>query len=241
MAIALHRLASSNSDIAIGSLFGVSGATVYRATERFVEVVLNSKCGTQIRWPGVSEKLVIKRKFEGIAGFPNCVGAIDCTHILIEKPANSIPIDWRDRSHNYSMVIQAIVSPTLQILDVCTGWPGSVHDQRIFYRSSFHDDIEERLGGPDLELSVGNNVFRVPEHIVGDAGYMQQVRVMTPYSQCHMNVPKVKVFNEAHSATRMCVERAFGRIKNQWHYLDSKMCDFFVPLDLILWFFFQEK
>ena len=120
IAIALHRLATGGSDVVVGTLFGVSGTTVYRAPQRFVNAVLDSREGPQIRWPGSAEKLEIKRKFENIAGFPNCVGAIDCTHISIECPPNATAIEWRDRTQRYSIVLQAIVSPNLKVLDYCT-------------------------------------------------------------------------------------------------------------------------
>ena len=42
VAIALHRLASGGSDAVVGTSFGVSGTTVYIATERFVNAVLIS-------------------------------------------------------------------------------------------------------------------------------------------------------------------------------------------------------
>ena len=221
IAIALHRLGTGGSDVVVGTIFGVSGNTVYRATERFVDAVLNSDVGPQLEWCTDLEKLKIKRDFEKIAGIPNCVGAIDCTHIPMECPPNAVAIEWRDRTQKYSMVLQAIVSPSMKILDICTGWPGSVHDQRIFYTSSFGMNISERLHGPEVQVDGGDFCVHVPEHIIGDAGYMQQVNVMTPYSQGQLTLPHASSYNDAHSATRKCVECTFGRLKNQWQFLDS--------------------
>ena len=223
IAIALHRLATGGSDVVVGTIFGVSGATVHRATQRFVNAVLDSTRGPKITWPNEIDRIKIKREFQMIAGFPNCTGAIDCTHIQMECPPNANAIEWRDRTQRFSMVLQAIVSPDMKILDVCTGWPGSVHDQRIFYRSSFHQNIKNRLSGPDLEVNANGVSFTIPENIIGDAGYMQKINVMTPYSFQDYNRPIVASYNDAHSATRKCVECAFGRLKNQWHYLDSNL------------------
>jgi nuclease HARBI1 len=221
ISIAVHRLATGGSDIVVGTLFGVSSNTVYRATERFVNAVLNSEKGPQLCWPNASEALKIKREFQRIAGFPNCVGAVDCTHVNIECPPHCNAIEWRDRTHKFSMVLQAIVSPSLKILDICTGWPGSVHDQRLFYTSYFYQNVDEILGGPTLPIVVNGQFFDIPENIVGDAGYMQSIHVMTPYSQVSLDLPHATAYNNAHQATRKCVERAFGRLKNQWHYIDS--------------------
>jgi hypothetical protein len=63
--------------VSIGTIFGVSRTTVYRATERFVEVFLDLDTGTHVLWPNDSQKLEIQREFENIDGFTKCVGAID--------------------------------------------------------------------------------------------------------------------------------------------------------------------
>jgi hypothetical protein len=49
LCIAIHRLASGNYDVAIGTIFGVSKTTVYRATERcadvfFVVILWDTNC-----------------------------------------------------------------------------------------------------------------------------------------------------------------------------------------------------
>ena len=70
---------------------------------------------------------------------------------------------------------------------------------------------------------MSGHTLLVPENIVGDAGYMQQINIMTPYSQTEISQPHASRFNDAHSATRKCVERTFGMLKNQWQYVDSKV------------------
>lgn len=132
-------------------------------------------------WPNEGEKLKIQREFKKIGGFSSYKRAIDCTHFTTECPPNSMPGEWRDESHRFSMVLRAIVSPSLTILDFCTWWPGSIHDPRIFYTALLSQNIESRLCGSDLEFSVGGYRTIVPENIIGDAGYMQQVKARTPF------------------------------------------------------------
>ena len=70
----------------VGNATGLTKASVSRT----VESVTNAICrrvGQHIRFP--TNNLVGKKaKFAAIAGFPNVIGAIDCTHIPILAPSD---------------------------------------------------------------------------------------------------------------------------------------------------------
>ena len=48
--------------------------------------------------------------------------------------------DYYNTKRWYSMIIQAIV---LYFHDICVGWPGSVHDARVFANSLIYKQITE--------------------------------------------------------------------------------------------------
>lgn len=50
-------------------------------------------------------------------------------------PANSNATDWYDRDHNYSMILQAIVDSNMRFIDAFAGFPGSIHDAKVFGHS----------------------------------------------------------------------------------------------------------
>ena len=52
------------------------------------------------------------------------------------------------------MIMQAIVDHNYLFLDICVGWPGSVHDARVFVNSAIYKKIAEEniLGGMDRTM-----------------------------------------------------------------------------------------
>ena len=59
--------------------------------------------------------------------FPQCVGAIDGSHIPIIVPKEN-PVDYFNKKGYHLVILQALVDHEYMFLDVYVGWPGSVHD-----------------------------------------------------------------------------------------------------------------
>jgi hypothetical protein len=57
-------------------------------------------------------------------------------------------------------------------------------------------------------------VIPAGSYLIGDAGYPGEVGVLTPHPS--IATPENEHFNFIHLSTRMVVERAFGRLKNQF-------------------------
>uniref|UniRef100_A0A1X7TF59 DDE Tnp4 domain-containing protein n=1 Tax=Amphimedon queenslandica TaxID=400682 RepID=A0A1X7TF59_AMPQE len=72
--------------------------------------------------------------FEKKWGLPQCAGAIDWCHVPISAPAHN-HTDYYNGKGFYSIVIQAVIDYRYRFIDVYCGWPGSVHDARIFAHS----------------------------------------------------------------------------------------------------------
>lgn len=79
-----------------------------------------------------------------------------CVEIVTTAQVGDSTVDWFDREHNYSMVVQAICDSDLRFQDVFTGLPGSVTDSRALRSSGFFRrcDNEEILNGPVQSLHV---------------------------------------------------------------------------------------
>ena len=75
-------------------------------------------------------------------GVPQCVGAIDSTHIPIIAPKNN-PLDYYNRKGYHScVVLQALVDHEYKFLDVCVGWPDSVHNARDLINSGLYSKCD---------------------------------------------------------------------------------------------------
>ena len=86
-------------------------------------------------------------------GVPQCIGAIDGCHIPIASPAMN-RTDYYNRKGWYSMILQGVVDHSYRFIDVNIGWPGSVHDARVFSHSSIYKKITEHTLLPDRTITV---------------------------------------------------------------------------------------
>jgi hypothetical protein len=64
------------------------------------------------------------------------IGVIDGTHIPIQSPGGPRAEIYRNRKTYFSLNVQIVGGPQLEILDIVVHWPGSTHDSRIFENSS---------------------------------------------------------------------------------------------------------
>jgi len=106
-------------------------------------------------------------------------------------------------------VLQAICDGGMSFIDISVGWPGSLHDARIFRLSAI---------GQMLETDGLQNY-----HILGDTAYPVKPYLVMPFcdtrdfsaDECH--------FNTIQSASRTIIQCAFARVNRKFRrlkYLD---------------------
>ena len=95
----------------------------------------------------------IRDGFQSKWGFPQCIGAIDGTHIPIIAPKEH-PLDYYNRKGYHSVLMQALVDDQYRFLDVYTGWPGSVHDARVMWNSKLCQKCEAGTFLPSRKVSL---------------------------------------------------------------------------------------
>ena len=78
-------------------------------------------------------------------GIPQCAGAID---VPISGPVMNHN-DYYNCKGTYSVVLVAVVDYKYQFLNVYCGWPGSVHDARVFSHSLIYENSTNGTLFPD--------------------------------------------------------------------------------------------
>jgi len=76
------------------------------------------------------EQANIKAQFEARAGFPNVIGAIDCTNIAIKAPSHDEFV-YVKRKHFHSINVQIICDAQMQLTNIVARCPGSTHNSYI--------------------------------------------------------------------------------------------------------------
>ena len=152
----------------VSHLFGIARSTVCTILHETCAAIATALMSKYIKFPTGQALQNIIEGFELKWGFPQCVGAIDGSHIPICAPELN-HTDYYNRKVWYSMVVQAVVDHDYLFRDICVGWPGSMHDARIFINSLLYKRISEEgiLAGHDRNL-LG---CRIPACIIADAAY----------------------------------------------------------------------
>ncbi|GBG71063.1 hypothetical protein CBR_g8362 [Chara braunii] len=212
MAYTLYRWAWGETYESSTCNFGMGKAAGLVAV-RDVTATLLTVYHEKISWPAGLRKSVVLRAFAD-KGFPNCHGCIDCTHIYIDKPANTLGEDYYDRRHRFSVVAQVAVDLNLCMLDIFVGYLGSCHDVRIIHLSSLWPRVEagKLFTRPPVMLpfSVQTNGY-----LLGDNGYPPSEWIVVPYG-CTTQHPSEMRFDNKQKTVRGAVERAFDILKGMW-------------------------
>ena len=216
VALTLWCLATPTEYRTLAHLFGIARSTVCMIVHTTCKAIVDTLMKEYIFFPTGPDLKGVVDGFESRWGFPQCAGAIDGSHIPISAPELN-HTDYYNRKGWYSMVVQAVVDHEYVFRDICVGWPGSVHDARIFINSMIYKRITE----DKILECVGRTILghNIPLCIIGDSAYPIQPWLMKPFSGDSSLTPQQKHFNYRLSRARIVVENAFGRLKARWRRL----------------------
>jgi len=179
---------------------------------------------TYIKFPTRNDIDTVVREFKVKWGVPQCFGAIDGTHIPVSVPSEN-HTDYYNRKGWYSMLIQGLVDANYCFLDICVGWPGSVHDARVFVHSNLYKKITDSQLIPDKSERISS--VDVPLYMIGDSAYPMQSWLMKPFSYSSELTTEQRTYNYRICRARIVAENAFGRLKARWRRL-MKRNDMFI-------------
>ncbi|XP_041645242.1 putative nuclease HARBI1 isoform X2 [Cheilinus undulatus] len=215
LCVALRFFASGSFLYDISDAEHISKTTVCRVVRK-VCLALKRLLNTFVVFPGHNPASAIKEDFRRIAGFPDVIGCVDCTHIPIIPPSKN-EADYVNWKSIHSINVQIICDAAHVITNVEAKWPGSVHDSRIFHESALSSRLE-------------NGEF--DGLLLGDMGYPCQPTLLTPYPDPDSG-PQQR-FNVAHRRTRAPVETTIGLLKTRFQCLrhlrvtPERACDIIV-------------
>ena len=101
-----------------------------------------------------------------LSELPNCVGAIDCTHIPVKAPKERRE-QFKCRHGFFSLNMQMAINHRGFVTNYSVRWLGSVHDTCILKESDLQQVLDQHLLGK--------------YYLIRDSGYKCQSNLLTPY------------------------------------------------------------
>ena len=137
--------------------------TVDNYINRTIDIILRH-AEEYVFWPSAEERKNISERIRSKHSFPSCVGFIDSTHLgLAMKPEHCGEEYWT-RKQSYAISALLVVDDRLRIRYINVGWPGSVHDNRVWSNSKPFLKPEEHFS--DGEYLLGDSAFTNTRYMV---------------------------------------------------------------------------
>jgi len=165
----------------------------------------------------------ISNDFWEIWNFPNCIGALDGKHVVIEAPPNSGSMYYNYKK-TFSIVLMALVDAHYKFIAVDIGAYGRNSDGGIFSNSNFGKALERnKLNIPDGKPLPGTSE-KSPFTMIGDEAFPLKTYLLRPYPgpQSYADNTKRK-FNDRLSRARKVVEDTFGQLTQKFRIYSRRM------------------
>lgn len=146
-------------------------------------------------------------------GFHKFAGEVHGTHIPVISPED-FPADYYNRKGWHSIIMQGMVNHLGQFMDVYIGWPGRVHDARVFANSALYRKGQDGQLLPNWTESISG--VDTPLVILGDPAYLLLSWLMKAFPNNGRLSRQQKMFKYRLSHARVVVEHAYGRLKGRW-------------------------
>lgn len=199
----LWYVGHTDTYLEVSDRFHITDSTLFAIITRVSDFLLTFAPNV-IKLPTEAEKACTEAHYLTTKKFPRVIGSIDGTHVEINRP-NYDSQSYYNRKKRFSIQVQGLVNHKKKFLDVFVGYPGSVHDARVFRCSDLFNEL------PGL---CTDNRF-----ILADSAYPLMRQVIVPFRDNGHLTPQKRYFNTKLSSCRITVEHTFGELKQRFRKL----------------------
>ncbi|XP_034068922.1 protein ANTAGONIST OF LIKE HETEROCHROMATIN PROTEIN 1-like [Gymnodraco acuticeps] len=216
LAICLRYLATGDSYRTIAFSYRVGHATVAVIVKEVAGAIWTALVEETMPVPQTEDWRAIAAGFQERWNFPNCVGAIDGKHVVIQAPANSGSLYFNYKS-THSLVLLAVVDAQYLFRVVDVGGFGRSSDGGSLRNSAFGEGLRDgslQLP-PDTVIPGAERLGLLPHVFVGDEAFPLLDNLLRPFPGRQLTRER-RLFNYRLSRARLVVECAFGILSSQW-------------------------
>lgn len=208
-------LATGDSYRSIAFHFRVGISTVAGIVRSVCEAIWDCLVEDFMPVQSEAEWRKIAEDFKTMWAFPNCVGAMDGKHVIIEAPPCSGSLYYNYKG-TFSIVLLAVVDAHCCFRVVDMGASGKSSDGGTLAASAFGSAQQQgtlNLPG-DAPLPGAEHLGPMPHVFLADEAFPLRRNLLRPYPG--HTVGEKRVFNYRLSHARRLVECAFGILATQW-------------------------
>ncbi|XP_039299113.1 protein ALP1-like isoform X1 [Nilaparvata lugens] len=212
LAVTLRYLASgcTFSDLHYTYLLGIlTISKIIREVCCAIWAVLQSEC---IPVPNKKKWESIALKFETVANFPHCLGAVDEKHIRIVHPLNSMYINYKGYS---SIVLMAVADAEYRFIYANVGAYGKDCDSNVFQNCRLWSSIINGTMDLPEDKCLPGTQNPIPYYFIGDDAFGLHKHLLKPYEGHSLTLEK-RIYNYRVCRARRYVECTFGILSNKW-------------------------
>ncbi|CAG8593462.1 13113_t:CDS:2 [Cetraspora pellucida] len=161
------------------------------------------KLSEYIIWPTENYRQEINTGFEQIQEFLMIIGAIDESYISLYKaPSKDNKDVYMLCKHKYGIHLQEVVDHQGFFILYKIGWSALVHNAKVFSNSDIFKN--------------NKNYFKDEDYLIADSAYPLFSWIITLFKDPQgLQAQQQKLYNIAHSKTRVIIEQAFELEPNE--------------------------
>ncbi|XP_053690751.1 uncharacterized protein LOC128739298 [Sabethes cyaneus] len=218
LCLTLRFLATGDSYKSLMYLFRIPSNTVSTIIPEVCRAIFNVLKDDFMSIPATSAEWEEKaEEFNKLWNCPNCLGALDGKHIVMQAPPKCGSLYYNYKGTN-SIVLMALADAAYKFTYIDVGCQGRISDGGVFNRCTLSKALEEKSLNVPKETALPNRNVPVPYVIVADDAFSMKHYLMKPYPFRNLNGTQ-RVFNYRLSRARRVVENAFGILSARFRVL----------------------